>query len=334
MSEIVKSSAPLILAEINKAKKILLHCHPSPDPDSVGSALAMKFALEGMGKDVTVIQGDNEIPKAFDFPGVQTIIKKSYGEIDTTQFDLFIVQDAATKKMISFRDEVNFPDSMRVVTIDHHISNLRFGHIICVDNTYPATAQLLFDLFKELNIKLTHDIALNLFMGMYSDTGGFKYGKVNSNTFIIVAELVEFAPEFPKTIFTMENSNRMSSLIFEGLAISSLKKFCNGNITIAHVMNKQIVDNAIDKDSLSTHKVINNIISVEGNNIGICIIETEPGIIKMSFRTRDADKYDVSKLAVALGGGGHKAAAGARLNMTIPEAINKVVETAKVIYNL
>lgn len=334
MSEIVKNSAPLILAEINKAKKILLHCHPSPDPDSVGSALAMKFALEGMDKNVTVIQGDNEIPKAFDFPGVQTIIKKSYGEIDVTQFDLFIAVDSSSKGMISYKDEIVFPDSMRIVVIDHHISNLNYGHINCVDSLYPSAAQLIFDLLREMNVKLTHDIALNLFMGMYSDTGGFKYGRVNSDTFKIVAELVELAPEFTKTIFTMENSNSKGTLAFEGLALSSLKEFCNGNLAIASVTNKQIIDNNIDKDNISAHKIVNDIKSVEGYNISVCMTEIDPGIVKMGLRTRDADKYDVSKLAVALGGGGHKDAAGVRLNMTIPEAINKVVETAKVIYNL
>jgi phosphoesterase RecJ-like protein len=334
MSEIVKNSAPLIIDEINKAKNILLHCHPSPDPDSVGSALAMKFALEGMGKNVTLIQGDNEIPKAFDFPGVGAVEKKSYGEIDASSFDLFIALDAASPKMISFKIDVVFPDSLRVVVIDHHVSNTNYGHINCVDGTYPATAQILSDLFKEMNVRLTHDIALNLFMGMYSDTGGFRYGRVNSSTFRTVAELVDLAPEFAKIIFTMENSNRKESLIFDGLALSSIKEFCGGHLVIASVSNKQIVDNNIDSSKISTHKIVNDIKSVEGYDIGMSIVEIEPGFVKMSFRTRDSNKYDVSKLATALGGGGHRAAGGARLNMTLPEAINKVVETAKIIYDI
>jgi phosphoesterase RecJ-like protein len=193
---------------------------------------------------------------------------------------------------------------------------------------------MIFDLLKEMGVKLTHDIALNLFMGMYTDSGGFKYGKVNSETFKIVAELVDLAPEFAKTIFTMDNSNSKSALIFEGLALSSLREFYGGNLVIASVTNQQIIDNRIVKDEIYTSNISNKIKSVEGQNIGVCMVEPEPNLIKMSFRTRDENKYDVSKLAVALGGGGHKAAAGARLNMTIPEAIDKVVETAKIVYNL
>ena len=70
MTKTIHEKAPLILAEIKKAKHILLHCHPSPDPDSVGSALAMKFAIEQLDREVTLIKGDSDIPETFVFPGV------------------------------------------------------------------------------------------------------------------------------------------------------------------------------------------------------------------------------------------------------------------------
>jgi len=334
MTEIVKKSASIILEEINKAKSILLHCHPSPDPDSVGSALAMKFALESLGKKVTLIQGDNEIPKAFEFPGVETIVKKSYGEINTADYDLFISQDASSKGMISFLKEVIFPENMKVIVIDHHASNVGYGHINCIDASYPATAQMIFDLLKEMNIKITHDIALNLFMGIYTDTGGFQYGNTDHKTFDIVSELTELAPEFAKTIFIMNNSKSKSALIFDGLAISSITEYYNGILVIASVNFDQITKNNINKEEIYSSNISNEIKSVEGYYIGACMIETEQNIVKVSFRTRDENKYDVSRLAVALGGGGHKAAAGVRLNMTMNEAINKVVETTKIIYNL
>src|SRR3989344_3205155 len=91
-----------ILSHIEKANSILLHCHPSPDPDSVGSVLAMKCALEQMGKKATVIKGDSDIPQAFmHFPGADTIVKKNFGEVDLKNFDLFIILDSASPEMIS-----------------------------------------------------------------------------------------------------------------------------------------------------------------------------------------------------------------------------------------
>lgn len=334
ISEKIRELAPSIAEEIKKSRNILLHCHPSPDPDSVGSALAMKSALENMGKIVTVIQGDDSIPHAFDFPGKESILQKSYSEIDQNAFDLFIVLDAASINMISYRAEPHFPESMRVIVIDHHISNTGYGHINLVVPEYPATAQVIYDLLTEMKVQINHDIALNLFMGIYADTGGFQFGYMSPDTFRIVADLVSLAPDFTKTIFTMNNSHTMGNIIFESLALSSLKYFFSNRLGIASVSYKQIIDNHIDEEDVLSSIIANKIKSVTDTMIGICMIEESPGIVKMSIRTRDEDKYDVSKLAVAMGGGGHKAAAGARINGTIENAIEKVVENVGKLYNL
>ena len=334
MSETIKKFAPIILEEIKKAQSILLHCHPSPDPDSVGSALAMQLALEGMGKKVTLIKGDSSIPKAFDFPGVETITQKSYGEIDPKEFDLFMALDSSTKEMISFKDEVVFPTTMKVVVIDHHKTNTMYGIINCVDANYPSTSAILFDIFKEFGISLNHDIALNLFMGIYADTGGFRFENSTPETIKIASDLAKLAPDFTKTIFTMENSNTKGKILFEGLALSSLKEFFGGKLVITSVSQEQLIKNDIKRGDYSGSEIAGILKSVIGFDIAISFVEEDVGVIKLGLRTRDSKKYDVSKLAGALGGGGHVGAAGARLNMTIPEAIELVVKTAKELYNL
>ena len=334
MSEIIKQHAPKILAEIKKANSILLHCHPSPDPDSVGSALAMKLAIEQLGKKATLIRGDSEIPKVFAFPGVETILQKSFGEIDASEFDLFIILDSSTPNMVSFKAPVIFPESMMTIVIDHHVSNAQYGKMNCVDSSYPATAQLLFDLFKEMGIKLNHDIALNLFMGIYTDTGGFKYRGATADTLKVASELAALAPDYVSHIFRLENSNTKEALIYQGLALSSIKEFCDGKVAVGSVSYAQLQENNIKEEDYAATSMANVIKSVVGFEIGVMLLEKEPGRVTVGMRTRDADRFDVSKLAVALGGGGHKAAAGAKLSMNIAEACEKVVKTAKELYNL
>ncbi len=334
MTDIVRKLAPEILAEIKKSKNILLHCHPSPDPDSVGSALAMKLALEQLGKKTTLIKGDSNIPKAFQFPSIETILNKSYAEIDIKEFDLFIILDSGSIEMISAKNEIIFPERLMTIVIDHHASNKGYGELNLVDSTYPATAQLLFDLFKEIGIKLNHDIALNLFMGIYSDTGGFRFGNTILETFEIVVELVKLAPDYTKTISIMENSKRKEGLIFEGIALSSMQTFFDGKFAISFVKYEDLKKNNIQEEDISTGYISSKIKSIIGINLSATLIESAPNKIKISFRTRDSEKYDVSKLAVALGGGGHVGAAGAKLNMTMEEAIDKVVKKVKEIYNL
>ncbi len=335
ISPIIREKAPLILAEIKKATNILLHCHPSPDPDSVGSALAMKLALEQMGKKVTVIRGDSDaISDGFmDFPGVKTIVGKNFGEVDLKEFDLFIVLDSGSPDRISFKSTPVFPLPIRTINIDHHKSNTEFADINLVD-VCVSTTFILFQFFTLWEIEITHDIALNLFIGIYTDSGGFRHYPVDYKVFQVAAILVKEAPDFIDIVFKMENSNRKESIFFEALALGSIKKYLNDNLAIASITFKQIQDNKIPLDSIHTD-IPNRLKSVIGWNIGIMLTEREPGVVKASMRSRDMEKFDVSKLAVALGGGGHRAAAGIRFtNTTLEEAKGKIVAKAKELYNL
>ncbi len=335
ISPIIKEKSPLILAEIKKAKSILLHCHPSPDPDSVGTALAMKFALEQLGKKATIIKGDSDIPAAFmHFPGARDIVQKNFGEILLEEFDLFISLDSSNLQMISGIKPPVFPESLAVVVIDHHVSNIGYGRVNLIDLTSPATAFILFQLFRSWDVKLTREIAANIFVGIYTDTGGLKYPPTDHRVFEAMSELVKIVPDFTKVIFDMDNSEIKESIYFEALALGSIETFLNDSMAIAVVSNASIKEKNIPIDSIHGYDISNKLKSVIGWNIGISMVEREPNIVKLSIRTRDSKKFDVSKLAVALGGGGHKAAAGAILKMPLDEAKVLVVSKAKELYNL
>lgn len=334
-SPVIKEKAPLILAEIEKASSILLHCHPSPDPDSVGSALAMKFALEQLGKKAIVIKGDSEIPQAFThFPGAKNIVPKNFFEVELKDYDLFLILDSAAPHMISRRGDMKFPLPLRTINIDHHPSNPSYAEINLVDLKSPALAFTLFQMFKEWKIEFTHDIALNLFMGMYADTGGFKYEGTDFRVLSAAAELSKVADDFPNAIFTMENSNQKDSIYFDAAALNSVQTFLGDNLVIASVSQADIVERKISLTAASGSEIDNQLKSVIGWNIGVLMTEIERDKVKISFRSRDSTKYNVSKLAVALGGGGHKAASGALLNMSLEEAKQAVVSKAKELYNL
>ena len=323
-----------IKIEIDKAKSILLHCHPSPDPDSVGSSLAMKLALEQLGKKVTLIQGDSMVPEAFEFPGVNTIVKKNFFEIDLKEFDLFIIQDSGSIDRVSEKGSVVFPDEFMTIVIDHHASNPGYGKINLILPNYPATAQILYDLFGELGVKIDHDIALNLFIGIYTDTGGFKYRESSPETLRIAAELAKIAPDYSKVMYIMENSRRKEGLIFESLALSSLKTYFNDEFAIVSVNYDDLQKNKILDEDIFTGYISSKIKSIKGVDFAGTFVEVQPNMVKISLRSGNPDKFDVSKLAVALGGGGHKSASGIKLKMDIPSAIEKVVNTIKELYNL
>jgi bifunctional oligoribonuclease and PAP phosphatase NrnA len=345
ISPLIRERAPLIRAAIEKAQNILLHCHPSPDPDSVGSALAMKYALEQMGKKATIIGGDSVIPAAFmHFPGAHEIIPKNFFEIDVTSFDLFIVLDGGSLGMISKLAPVVFPPSLKVIVIDHHKTNEGFGDVNLVESNYPANCQVLFDVFKEWNVKLDESIASNLFIGIYTDTGGFKFVGVTSHTLDIASELLKHISNVPQLIAQMQNSNTPGFLVFQGLAFSNIKLFCNKKIAISvvshHMLTAHICPQEKDlcinfsSEDIRTSEISSFMRTVREWKITACAVETDPGVTKFSFRSGTTSEYDVSLLASSLGGGGHKYAAGLTVNKPADEAITLVVATVKELYNL
>ena len=335
ISPLVTEKAPLILAEIHKANSILLHCHPSPDPDSVGSALAMKFALEQLGKKVTVIRGDSQIPVAFShFPGVGDIVQKNFFEIDPQDFDLFIVQDSGSPEMVSRLQPIPVPVPIKTIVIDHHASNTGYGDLNLIEPKYPATAQMLFDLLLLWNVKLDVNIASNLFIGVYTDTGGFKYAGTTTRTFRIASELIKYVPDFANLISQMENSNTPADVAFQALALSSIETFFEGKLALSVVSHASIVEKAIPLEDAQAHAISPALRRVRQWMITGVLVEQVPGTIKLSFRSKDGTTIDVSRLAVALGGGGHKAAAGSVFKGSIEDAKELVVAKAKELYNL
>lgn len=327
MTKKLQDTAPKILEAIQAANSILLHCHPSPDPDSVCSGLAMKEALEQLGKKVTLIKGDSAMPSGFShFPGFSSIVMKSFAEIDLGQFDLFIVQDSGDPTRVSTATKIEFPKTMKVVLIDHHATNKGFGDVSLVDTGYAATCQMLADLFEVWNISITRDMAANLITGMYTDTGGFKYANTTPEAVATFAKLTKIAPDYMSSISIMENSNTPGNIAFQGLAFSSVENHCGGKLALSVISYEALQSKGVTNEDIHTQLISNTLKSVIGWEVGITLVETEPGKVKASFRTRDQDRFDVSVIAQRVGGGGHRSASGANLNMSLTEAKTAIID--------
>ncbi|MEI6396604.1 MAG: DHH family phosphoesterase [Candidatus Taylorbacteria bacterium] len=327
----------IILSEIKKANSILLCCHPSPDPDSVGSNLAMKFALESLGKRVTVIKGDSEIPQGFmHFPGAKDIVAKNFCEVDLKDFDLFILLDVSSTNQISKLKQVVFPLPIKSIAIDHHPSNSGFTDLSLIVPDASATGQVLFDFFNEIGVEITANMAANLFIAIYADTGGFKFSNASLKTYETVASLVKIYPEFSSLILGMQNSETPEGLAFCGVALDSVEVFLGGKLAISGVSNaklaeKKITVAGIGGSPISISSMMNTVAEWK---IVASLVEQTPGKVKCSFRTKDIVNFSVGDLATALGGGGHKAAAGATISASLEDAKKLIVSKAKELYNL
>lgn len=324
-----------IWKQVERSKRILLHCHPGPDGDSVGSALAFYHVLKNMGKDVTVIQGDNPIPRnLISLPGADKIIPQNIFQIDLSQYDLFIINDSSSIKQITRMGDIKLPKKLTTVVIDHHLSSEKFGYINLVLPKYPATCQILFDLFQLKKIKITPKIAACLFVGMYTDTGGFKYLNTSHKSYNIASILTKIYPKFTQLIFDVENNDEPDRLKFISYLLSTIETHYSNHVAIASISYKQIQSQQFSSQTLNSYSEISNMLkSVVGWNIALTLIEIQPDVVKISLRTRDSKNFDLSKIAVATkAGGGHRAAAGATLNQPLDEAKKTMLGIIKKIY--
>ncbi len=330
-----KFTAKKIWREIDRSSKILLHIHPGPDGDSVGSALAMYHVLKSLNKDVTLIQGDNELPKNLSaLPGADKIIPKNIFQIDLNQYDLFIILDSSALRQVTRLENLKFPKKLKTICIDHHITSEKFAHINLICPTSPATAQVLFDFFQFRKIKLNNKIAACLFVGIYTDTGGFKYLNTTFKTLNIASQLGKIYPKFTQLIFDIENNDQPDRLKIISILLSSIDNYFSNHVAIASISFDEIQKHNLNSIAVNGNlEVANMIKSVVGWDIALTMIEIQPETVKISLRTRDSQKYDLAKIAVATkAGGGHRAAAGATLNMPLPQAKETILAIIKKIY--
>ena len=217
----MKDISTKILKIIQESEKILLHCHPYPDPDSVGSVLAFSLYLKSLKKNVTAVPGDFDLPKSLrKLPNLNVFTKKNFNEINIEDFDLFIILDSASVYQITQLKEISFPKTLKTINIDHHITNGGFADINLLKPEKSSTCEIIFELFKSWNVKIDQDIAIALFVGIFGDTGGFKYQNTTFRTLEIASKLAKINPNFHEIVFDMENSKEKEVIRYMGLALN------------------------------------------------------------------------------------------------------------------
>lgn len=320
MSEKIRQLAPQIWDEIEKAKSILLHCHYNPDCDSIGSVLATMQVLEVAGKKVTVIKGDSDLPKFAKYlPGNEKIVAKNYFEIDLSEFDLFLALDSASLDRISRAGEIIFPDNLMTVNIDHHATNAKYANINLVEDSYPATAQIMFDLFIEWGLNISPAAATCLLAGLSADTGGYKYRGTSVYTFAVASKLAAIAPDFSKTITAIDGSRSLGVVRFIGHVVNNLEVLFDGRAIVGAIDYETITKICLNPSDTHQTGASNFLRDIDGVEVSLLLVEESASQTGISSRSKNGEKYDVSVLMQKFGGGGHQMAAGATINKPLAE---------------
>lgn len=318
--------SPEILEEVKKAKKILLNCHRSPDPDSVGSALAMRKILLGMDKEVKIVCPDNVSGDSKFLKSADVVEKIDYDNFDFSPFDLFIILDSAEwSQVLGFGKEKK--PSVKKINIDHHFTNEKFGIINLVDAERSSTSEILFRIFDDWGVVVDGEVAEDLLTGIIYDTSCLEHSSADIETAKIFVKLMELGAD----------KNKIISNIFRNLNFDMVKAMTEITKNIQLDKEHRFVWSAVPFEVISQYPGSFGIksmaaglyaASIQGADFGMIMVEEKKDFLNVSFRAKMG--FDISKIADELGGGGHKQA-GATVLRGIPfdKAVEKVLSVAR-----
>lgn len=294
-----------IIAGIRESRTFCVVGHIRPDGDCVGSQLGLTLALKAAGKKVQCWNEDS-VPQKYAFLDPDALLQKPRrGQ----RFDCVIAADAASLERLG-SVEPRIAERKLLINIDHHASNTRYGDLNWVSAREPSTGELVFRLLKIAKWPITRPIANCLFTAVSTDTGSFQYPTTRPGTFHAGAELVARGADLAKICDEVYQSFPLSRVrllkhIYNHFHLTYQNK-------IAYFWLKKADFARAGSVGDDTEGLIDHIRAIEPVVVACVFEEINPGVTRLSLRSKSR-KVNVSEIAAQFGGGGHAAAAGARI---------------------
>jgi len=301
---------PKVIRRIIDAVKPLQHLcvvgHMRPDGDCIGSQLGLALALINSGKDVVCWNQDPVPPKLRFLDSHQIFERPRPGRT----FDAVIATDSASyERLGSVREHIT--DRQLLINIDHHASNTRFGDLNWVAPREPASGTLIFRLLKEAGWPITGHIADCLFTAISTDTGSFQYPTTRPATYQVAGELVKRGANLGVISNQVYNSYPLSRVKLLGHVFNSFRLQHDDQIGYFWLRQEDYERTGATVED--TEGLIDHIRAIETVIVACVFEEVGPNVTRISLRSK-SEAIDVNAIACQFGGGGHKAAAGARID--------------------
>ncbi len=306
---------------LREAKSVVLASHLNPDGDTLGCVLALQAALEGLGKRVVTLSSDG-VPEIYRFlPGSVKVLSCT----EQRGFDVAVVCDTGMPERIGKARDAVFSARV-VIDIDHHVTEGAFGDVRIQQPKAAATAEIVYRLFKVMDVPITPAIATCLLTGIITDTGLYRYMNVSPATFRLSATLMEAGASPSEIAEEVFESRSFASVKLLGRAIEHIQSEDGGRLVWSYISYNDFQELcATDED---TEGIITQLRAVRGSVVLALLREVKPGRVRVSVRSRD-ERIDMARLAEKFGGGGHRLAAGFWVEGGIEEAKQQVIEALR-----
>jgi len=293
----------------------MITSHIRPDGDGLGSGLALYWMLQSLGKDATVVLHDRVPPAYMVLPGSDLVL---------VQPDVELLYDAAFVIECSDVERPGLPGlrNQFVVNIDHHSTTVPFGDVNWIDSTAAAVGEMIYNLCKALGVEVTKEIAECIYTALLTDTGSFHFSNTTERTLKIASELVRRGVEPARISQALFYSNPFSKIRLLGLVLSSIERDESGRIAWV-IMDRDMMYEA-DASEEDSDGIVNHALSIGEVEAVAFFKELSPGVYRVSLRSKG--KNNVAKVAELFGGGGHRNAAGCRVEGDLEDVKRRVIE--------
>jgi phosphoesterase RecJ-like protein len=307
-----------VLARIREDSRFVLATHENPDGDALGSLVGMHGLLTALGKESTIFIDQEDLP----LPDEYSLFELD-GLIQSPPADV-------AERTVVFLDCGNIDrnsasvlrDGRHLLNIDHHHDNTNFGTLNYVVPSACCTAEIIWDLMHDLGVAPSPTVAQALYVGLITDTGRFMYENTGPRAHLMAAELIEAGVDVPEVYRRLYENVQPARLALLATALEHVQRFDSGELTLSWLSAEDF--ERAEAEETYSEGIIDHLRAVQGTRVAALVRELSSGErkgqYKVSLRATD-DAVDVSAIARAQGGGGHRRAAGFATTLELGELI-------------
>ncbi len=307
---------------LRRYDRFLVVTHENPDGDALGSLLAASLALRQLGKDaVMYLPGRTPLPSEYGFMPLGDLVREPP---DDAAERVLLAVDCAKEERIG--DGAARSRAPLTVNVDHHHDNTRFGDLNLVVADASSTGEVLRDVFAELGVELTPELAEPLYIALVTDTGRFQYANTTPKSFRLAAELVEAGADIHQVFQQVYESVEFAKLKLLARALGRAEVLEGGRIVVSHLLRSDFGE--VGASEPYSEGIIDYLRAVEGAELAVLVREQlneDAAAYKGSLRS-SIDELDVSAIARRFGGGGHRQAAGFSTDLPLEEIVEQIRE--------
>jgi phosphoesterase RecJ-like protein len=307
---------------LRRHDRFLVVTHENPDGDALGSLLAATLALGQLGKDaVMYLAGQTPLPSEYGFMPLEELVREPPADAADR---VLLAVDCAKEDRIG--DEAALSRAPLVLDVDHHHDNTRFGDLNLIVADASSTGEVLRDVFAELGVELTPELAEPLYIALVTDTGRFQYANTTPKALRLAAELVEAGADIHAVFQEVYESVEFAKLKLLARALGRAEVLEGGRIVVSHLLRTDFAE--VGASEPYSEGIIDYLRAVEGAELAVLIREqlsAGADAHKGSLRS-SIDELDVSAIARRFGGGGHRQAAGFSTDLPLAQIVEQIRE--------